>query len=425
MQPDQIRTFIDRFTNGSHTEEEHQLFINWLQTAPMEEVEAIAEEYKLIVENRTPAMQPDQALMAKIEAALDQWDTQVPEVQEAESPTRVIKIWRKLAVAAVVAGLIGLGVWFLIKDRSVEKPAIAETKALDVEAPKITKAVIILADGRRVPIDSITSGMLAVQHDVKVVKNERGEIVYDPSAAQTQHDIAYNTLYNPKGSEVVSLTLADGTKVWLNSESSLQYPVAFAGDERKVQITGEAYFEVNKSITAAGTKRSFLVEANGVTTKVLGTHFNVNAYKDEPEIKVTLLEGSVKVVYRETANGKREKDNEFAAVLKPGEQAAIAAHSPLTTHHSPLTIHHSPDIDQVMAWKNGKFDFGEGTDLKQIMRQVARWYNVEVEYKGSISEEFGGTVPRQVTAASLLEKFEMTGRVKFNIEGRKVIVSTP
>ena len=407
MQPDQIRSFFDRFTNGSYTQEEHQAFINWLQTAPLDEVEVVAEEYKQIAENRPSGTLLNQDLIAKVEAALDQWDREAREVQEAKSPTWVIPMWRKLAAAAVVIGLIGLGVWFFVKDRTNEKQPIVETKASDIAAPVIKKAVITLADGRSVSIDSIASGMLAVQHDVKVVKNERGEIVYDPSSAQIQQEIAYNTLYNPKGSDVVSLTLADGTKVWLNSESSLQYPVAFAGNERSVRITGEAYFEVSKSITAAGTKRSFLVEANGVTTRVLGTHFNVNAYKDEPEIKVTLLEGSVKV-----------KSEASEVTLNPGQQA-------ISSSHSPLTIHHSPDIDQVMAWMNGKFDFGEGTDLKQIMRQVARWYDLEVEYKGSISEEFGGTMPRQVTAASLLEKFEMTGRVKFKIEGRKVIVSTP
>jgi transmembrane sensor len=407
MQPDQIRSFFDRFTNGSYTQEEHQAFINWLQTAPLDEVEVVAEEYKQIAENRPSGTLLNQDLIAKVEAALDQWDREAREAQETKSPTWVIPMWRKLAAAAVVIGLIGLGVWFFVKDRTNEKQPIVETKASDIAAPVIKKAVITLADGRRVPIDSIASGMLAVQHDVKVVKNERGEIVYDPSSAQIQQEIAYNTLYNPKGSDVVSLTLADGTKVWLNSESSLQYPVAFAGNERSVRITGEAYFEVSKSITAAGTKRSFLVEANGVTTRVLGTHFNVNAYKDEPEIKVTLLEGSVKV-----------KSEASEVTLNPGQQA-------ISSSHSTLTIHHSPDIDQVMAWKNGKFDFGEGTDLKQIMRQIARWYDVDVEYKGSIREEFGGTMPRQVTAASLLEKFEMTGRVKFKIEGRKVIVSTP
>lgn len=407
MQPDQIRSFFDRFTNGSHTEEEHQAFINWLQKAPMDEVEVVAEEYKQIAANRPSNTLPNQELVAKIEAALDQWDRESTQVADTASSTPVIRMWRKIAVAAVVIGLIGWGAWFFSKENTKVDQPVVENRASDVAAPEITKAVITLADGRRVPLDSIASGMLAVQRDVKVVKNERGEIVYEPSVAHTQRDIAYNTLYNPKGSDVVSLILADGTKVWLNSESSLQYPVAFVGSERKVRITGEAYFEVNKSVTATGAKRSFFVESNGVTTRVLGTHFNVNAYKDEAEIKVTLLEGSVSVF------------NESGAVLlRPGQQAQS------TMNRKPEKAN---DIDtgQVMAWKNGKFDFGEGTDLKEIMRQVARWYDVDVEYRGSIREEFGGTMPRQLTAAKLLEKFEMTGRVKFKIEGRKVIVSTP
>jgi transmembrane sensor len=404
MQPDQIRSFFDRFTDGSYTQEEHQAFINWLHTAPIEEVEVVAEEYKQIVENRPSGALPNQDLIAKVEAALDQWEREGGEVQEPEPSTRVIRMWRKLAVAAVVTGLIALGVWFFTRERLNEQPAVVKNKESDIEAPAIKKAIITLADGRSVPVDSIASGLLAVQRDVKVVKNERGEIVYDPSSAKTQHDIAYNTLYNPKGSDVVSLTLADGTKVWLNSESSLQYPVAFAGNERKVSVTGEAYFEVEKN-----PKKPFKVQFASAgrkgTVEVLGTHFNVNAYDDEPLIETTLLEGSVKV------------NSEVGSImLKPGEQASLSRSS----HSS-----HSVEVQTVMAWKNGQFDFGEGTDLKQIMRQVARWYDVEVEYRGSIREEFGGTMPRGVTAASLLEKFEMTGRVKFKIQGRKVIVSTP
>lgn len=404
MQPDQIRSFFNRFTNGSYTDEEHRAFINWLQTAPVEEVEVVADEYKNIIENRPGGAVPDQDLIAKVEAALDQWNGETPELQEEEASTPVIRMWRKIAVAAVVTGIVALGVWFFTRERSNDQQTVAETRPSAIEAPVITKAIITLADGRRLPIDSIASGMLAVQHDVKVIKNERGEIVYDPSSAQTQHDIVYNTLYNPKGSDVVSLTLADGTKVWLNSESSLHYPVAFAGNERKVSITGEAYFEVEKN-----PKKPFRVQFASAgregTIEVLGTHFNVNAYDDEPVIKTTLLEGSVKV------------NSEVGSImLKPGEQASLSQSS----HKS-----HTVEVQTVIAWKNGQFDFGEGTDLKQIMRQVARWYNVDVEYRGSIHEEFGGTVPRQVTAASLLEKFEMTGRVKFKFEGRKVIVSTP
>lgn len=407
MQPDQLRPFLDRFTNGSYTEEEHQAFINWVQTAPIEEVEAIANEYQVVVENLSPAKLPDQALIAGVEAALDKWQPEATQPEESASGTPVIRLWRKVAVAAVVIGLIGLGAWFFMQERSDKNPPVAETKPSDVQPPEITKAMITLADGRTVVLDSIARGMFAVQSGVNVVKNERGEVVYEPSAAQTQGDIATNTLYNPRGSKVVSLTLADGTKVWLNSASSLQYPVAFAGNERKVRITGEAYFEVSKSLTANSAKQTFLVEANGVTTKVLGTHFNVNAYEDEPEIKVTLLEGIVNVF-----------NNRGAVLLRPGQQARS------TVNRQPQKSN-DIDVDQVMAWKNENFNFGEGTDLQQIMRQVARWYDVDVEYRGTVHEEFGGSVPRQVTAAQLLEKLEMTGKVKFKIEGRKVIVSAP
>jgi ferric-dicitrate binding protein FerR (iron transport regulator) len=165
--------------------------------------------------------------------------------------------------------------------------------------------------------------------------------------------------------------------------------------------------------------------------QVLGTHFNINAYDDEAAVKTTLLEGKVRVVKRESAfakasadksaNGKREKDNELAVVLKPGEQAVLAAHLPLATNHSPLTIDHSPDIDAVIAWKNGYFSFSE-TDMATMMRQIARWYDVEVEYAGAIpNRKFGGEISRNSNAAQVLKIMEESD-VHFKIAGRRIIV---
>jgi transmembrane sensor len=155
--------------------------------------------------------------------------------------------------------------------------------------------------------------------------------------------------------------------------------------------------------------------------KVLGTHFNINAYDDEPDVRVTLLEGSVKVVKRETANGKREKDNELAAVLKPGEQAVLPGSSPFTIDHSPLTINHSPDIQQVMAWKNGLFSFA-GADLATVMRQLSRWYNVDVKYEGQIpARKFSGEITHDLTLSQLMNGLQSLD-IKFRIEGRTMIV---
>jgi ferric-dicitrate binding protein FerR (iron transport regulator) len=205
--------------------------------------------------------------------------------------------------------------------------------------------------------------------------------------------VEYHTLNVPKGSKPMEVQLADGSQVWLNAASSITFPTRFSGDDRRVSITGEAYFEVSKD---AGKK--FLVSTNATTTEVLGTHFNINAYGNEPSVKITLLEGSVRV------NG---------SIIQPGQQALSAKGS--------VTVVDDINIEQVMAWKNGMFEFNE-TDIQTIMRQIERWYDVEVVFDGTITQHFNGTIPRQVNASKVLGMLEKTGGVRFSIEGKKVLV---
>jgi ferric-dicitrate binding protein FerR (iron transport regulator) len=199
---------------------------------------------------------------------------------------------------------------------------------------------------------------------------------------------------------MISVTLADGSRVWLNAGSSIKYPVAFISKERKVEITGEAYFEV-----AHNASKPFIVTKGETSITVLGTHFNVNTYDDEDALRITLLEGSV-AVKRESSNVK----------LKPGEQAVLSA-----TSHSLLTTG-SVDTDAVMAWKNGFFQFNN-TPIDVIMRQVEKWYDVDVVYNGSIKQTFNGKIPRTVNASDLFKILESTGWVHFKIEGKKVMVT--
>jgi transmembrane sensor len=320
------------------------------------------------------------------------------------------RLWRKLAVAASIILMLGVGSYFLFFNKSGKKDDIVKTTepAKDVEAPKVTKAMITLIDGRTVALDSVTSGMLAMQGNVKVVKTVDGEIVYslDPSIS-SGHEIKYNTLNNPRGSIAIDMTLADGSKVWLNAGSSVTFPVVFVGNERKVSITGEAYFEVAHDIT-----KPFFVTKGNLQVQVLGTHFNINAYDDEDDIKVTLLEGSVKVLRSEVPHSVRN-DNDKGVVIKPGEQARAA---------NDIKVMKEVDLEEVMAWKNGRFEFGESTSLDDIMRQVSRWYDVDIEYKENIKQSFGGSISRQVNVSKVLEKFELTGRIHFKIEGRKIVV---
>jgi len=233
------------------------------------------------------------------------------------------------------------------------------------------------------------------------VKNADGGIIYDGALRQAQGDIQYNTLTNPKGSKVVDMTLSDGTRVWLNAGSSVTYPVAFVGKERKVTIDGEAYFEVTHNVAMP-----FKVSKGNMEVTVLGTHFNVNAYDDDAIIKVTLLEGSVRA-----STGSAGQ----SVIIRPGEQA-------LAIDNGKLTIEKGIDLDAVMAWKNGRFQF-EGVGIDEVMKQVGRWYDVEVVYEAKPKEQhFRGGIARDVEASKLFKMLEATGAVHFRIEGRKVIV---
>ena len=196
-------------------------------------------------------------------------------------------IFRMVAAASVLF-VIFFGTYFYVTKPSSKTLVNQSIVKKDVMAPSSSKATITLANGQIVALDGISSGTLvASQGAVNVMKTEDGQIVYKGTSKQ----IAYNTLYNPRGSKVISLRLNDGSIVWLNSQSSIRYPVAFVGDERQVEITGEAYFEVAKNLT-----KKFIVASNGLNIEVLGTHFNVNSYNDNKNIKVTLLEGSVKII---------------------------------------------------------------------------------------------------------------------------------
>lgn len=397
MEQQKMIQILDRYLAGTATETEQHHIEDWLESNAKDD----NEWQRMDESNRTNYIT---SLHQEILSTINQSGAQVYTIG-TDTKRRRRMIWRMVAAASIIAIVSTLVYITVIHQQGTGSPvAITPT---DIKAPESTHAVITLADGRKIYLDSAGSGTLVMQENVNVIKNEKGEIVYQATDKGPQREVAYNTLFNPRGSKVVTLALSDGTKVWLNSGSSLQYPVAFVGRERKVTITGEAYFEVSRSATAAGAKQTFSVEANGMTTTVLGTHFNVNAYEDEPETKVTLLEGSVRV-----------SNNSGAVQLQPGQQALSAA-------NEKPQIRKDIDTNQVMAWKNGTFNFGEGTNIKEIMRQVARWYDVDVEYKNNIQEEFGGSVPRQVNVSELLEKFELTGTVKFKIQGKKVIVSAP
>ncbi|OLE77707.1 MAG: hypothetical protein AUG74_02300 [Bacteroidetes bacterium 13_1_20CM_4_60_6] len=299
-----------------------------------------------------------------------------------------------VAAAAILLLIAGAGYFLNYKSKPKDVAIVKKSMVTDVSAPSIVRAKLKLDDGSVVYLDSARNGSLAVQGGVKIVKTADGRIAYSGKESK----VMYNTLINPRGSKVVNIILSDGTRVWLNAESSLRYPATFVGKERKVEITGEGYFEV-----AHDSQMPFLVTKDVMQIKVLGTHFNVNTYDNESLIRITLLEGSVNV----NNQGRH-------TVLTPGQQAQMVGVA--------IKVVSNVDTDEVMAWKNGKFQFGEKADIGMIMRQLSRWYNVDVEYQGTVNQHFWGSLPRDVNVSQVLQKIESTGGVKFKIEGNKVVV---
>ncbi len=233
---------------------------------------------------------------------------------------------------------------------------------------------------------------------MKFKKLHNGQIIYDKqNNGIDQQKKDFNTLYNPRGSQMASVILSDGTKVWLNAESSLKYPVRFTGPERRVEISGEAYFEV-----ARLQGKPFLVSNGKTLVRVLGTHFNVNTYGDNGKVIVTLLEGAVKVT-----------NDVSSEMLKPGQQAQVG---------TDIQLIHKSDTTKALAWKNEVFNFTQ-TGIAEIMKEMERWYDVKVEYDGAVPDiSLSGIIDRNINASKVLEMLEISSGLDFRIEGRKIIV---
>ena len=335
--------------------------------------------------------------------------------EQAQEP-RVIPFYRRtffrVAAAAVIMLLVG-SIAYLYYKRAPKNEAVIVKKEQAVPqdvAPGSNKAILTLADNSTIMLDSAANGTLAKQGKTTVIKSGDGKLVYDAKALPTAHSpVSYNTLATPRGGQY-QLVLPDGSKVWLNAASSIRYPTAFTGNERKVEITGEAYFEI-KPLTPKGEQKKmpFVVKivtpkGDGGEVEVLGTHFNINAYDDEPVIKTTLLEGSVKI----------SKDA-ASALLKPGAQAQL-------NRSGQIKISDDADVDEAMAWKNGIFKFKEA-DLPTVVRQLQRWYNIEVVYEKEIPAlHFGGDISRNSNLSQVLKILEISG-VHARIEERKMIIS--
>ncbi|MFT4016739.1 MAG: FecR domain-containing protein [Agriterribacter sp.] len=305
------------------------------------------------------------------------------------------KYWVAAATILVaIAGAALLYLYFPGKTTPIAATNVPQP-AKDIPAPAVSKATITLQNGKRISVDSLSIGTNALQEKTAIQKTADGQIAYTGDEASNT-EMHFNTLTNPRGSKVIQLTLNDGTKIWLNTESEIRYPIAFTSTSREVEMKGEAYFEVAKDAA-----KPFVVKSNGTAIQVTGTHFNVNAYMDEVSLNVSLLEGGVKV-----SKGSN------TVTLMPGEQAQV---------NDNIKINAQADMEQVMAWKNGSFSF-KGEDIYTTMRQLSRWYNVDIHFKEAVFEKFYGDISRDKNISSVLKMLETTGSVHFKTAGNMIEV---
>jgi transmembrane sensor len=322
----------------------------------------------------------------------------INEIKKANAPAS--KAFNKAIiykVAAVMIAILGgvAGYHFLkpAKRYAIVKNIIASPKGIRQES---NKAILTLANGSQVILDNANNGLIAKQGNTQVNKTRQGELIYNSDSTPSSVAVPENNVVSTPNGGQYQVSLPDGSKVWLNALTSLKFPTEFSGNERVVELTGEAYFEVAKN-----KKMPFKVKMlNNTTIEVLGTHFNIMAYTNESSIKATLLEGSINI-----------KKGDMSRMMLPGQQANIAGNIQLTTVNT----------DEAISWKNGLFSF-EKSDIRTVMRQIERWYNVEVVYEGTLSgNEITGYVSRNSNLSEVLKMLELSG-LKMVVEGKKIKV---
>ncbi|MBC9934244.1 FecR family protein [Chitinophaga qingshengii] len=324
-----------------------------------------------------------------------QQDAQLSMLPPMRKPP-VFRPWFKYVAAAAIFGFLVAGTWKFAARHRHER-ILAAGKPVAPVPPGTVQPVLILGDGSRVSLDSVANGTIARQGNARIVKLSNGQVAYQPEAGNNA-TVLYNTMQTPHGC-MFRLTLPDGSSVWLNAASSIRYPTAFAGDSRQVEVTGEAYFDIAKD-----ERKPFTVTVNHVDIQVLGTAFNVKAYPEENGLRTTLVQGAVNV-----SSGAEKQ------LLRPGEQATI---SPGGSFHVS-----KPNLEEILSWKNGEFYF-QDTNIQTIMREVARWYNIDVKYEGDMSKvSLSGIISRNKEITQLLKALELTKVVQFRIQGNVVFVT--
>lgn len=326
-------------------------------------------------------------------------------LEERINHRKKLSLLRWSAAAAIALCILAAGLYKLWNppvQQLAEKENQQQRLKNDI-LPGGNKAVLTLADGSQIVLDDVNAGFLASEGNTRISKTKDGQLVYHADAGNPAKETQINTISTPRGGQY-EVILPDGTKVWLNASSSISFPAVFAAKERKVVLKGEAYFEAAKAVSDDGKRIPFKVVVNDMEVEVLGTHFNIMAYSDEEAVKTTLLEGAVRLTR-----------NTSQVLLKPGRQAVVYAGS------DNIKVQ-NVDVEEAVAWKNGYFTFNN-ENIHSVMRKIARWYDVEVEYQGNMAEkDFGGSVSKFENISEVLKMLELTGTVHFNIKERRVLV---
>lgn len=378
----QYQELLQKIAAGNSTPEERASLREWLQTLSESTYQQILVEYGDLLVQQNVTEPYNAALLKKI-------NEQITIAEQTHPSTPLYRhLWfRYSAAASLLAAL--LLCWFLFKP--------AKTPVYSAIQPGGNKAILTLGSGQQIVLNNAENGVLGQQGASQVIKIDSGLLSYH--VAGTTSEVQYNTITTPRGGQF-QVILPDGSRVWLNAASSLRFPTVFAGHERTVDLTGEAYFEI-----APQPEMPFTVAINHIKVAVLGTSFNIMAYTEEKKISTTLVTGAVKV-----SNG----DNQVT--IAPGQEAILDAGS------TQFKINNA-NIAATIAWKDGKFLFDE-TDIYSIMRQVARWYDVDIRYEGDLTGiTLTGGISRQQYISQLLEILQATGNVKFKLKDKQITVT--
>jgi transmembrane sensor len=385
MGNERAEELIKKYLAGTATPEEEALLESWY-------IEAAQTQPDIAAEPGYPGIGAE--ILEKLRAEQDGRSK-----PDQPKPKPSIRLWPRIAAAAVLI-VLAVGGLFIFRTGPTERVAQGPLPKNDI-LPAATRAALTLLDGRTLALDSAGGDNLARQADATLSARD-GQLIYtvnEPDRTGSTARMAHNTLTTRPG-EHYSLRLPDGTNVWLNAASSITYPVVFEGNERKVTVTGEAYFEI-----VHNARQPFRIAVRNELVEDIGTHLNINAYDDESAIMTTLLEGSIKV-----------NRGSASAILAPGQQATIRPDD------SSFQVKQA-DADEAIAWKNGFFYFNRA-DIQTVMRQLARWYNIQVVYKGEISKKtFKGKLYRNINASEALRILSYFG-AHFQIEGRTITVSS-